>query len=309
MKAHRRIQERALSQHGIVTRADLEALDVTRPVRRRLVSDEVIVPCGVRTYRLAGAPMTIRHRAMWACLESGGATSHVTSSWLGGIPGFDAPRVPNVTVARRSYRYVLDGVDVHTTTFLPASHIVSVDGIPTMSVARTLFSLASLVPMLSAERVRGAVDDAIAARKATDQWLWWMLDQLRRRGRPGVAVFQQILVDRAGGLVTESWLERETIRILTAAGLPLPVCQARIEPDGAFVARVDFLYPELKLVIEVMGHRWHSTRQQLSDDSARRRRLTLAGYQVLDFTADQIMWEPQALVAAVEHAIRKRPAS
>lgn len=309
MKALRTIQERALAQHGLVTRSDLDGLQITRAVKRRMVANEVIVPCGVRTYRLAGAPITAHHRVMRACLESGGAASHSTGSWLHRSRGFPVPVVPEVTVPRTSFRYDLDRVDVHTTTYLPSQHIVMVDGIPTLSVARTLFSLATLCPALPVDRVRAAVDDAVADRKATDAWLWWMLDQLRRRGRRGVAVFEQILTDRAGGLVTESWLEREALRILAEAGLPLPECQARIAPQGAFVARVDFVYRELMLVIEVMGHEWHSSRQQLSADAARRRQLTLGGYRVLDFTADQVMFEPASLVAAVRQAITARAVS
>ena len=106
--------------------------------------------------------------------------------------------------------------------------------------------------------------------------------------------------------MTESWLERETLRVLANAGLPAPICQARIAPKGAFVARVDFLYPDHLVVIEVNGHAWHSTRDQVAADAARRRQLVLAGYLVLDFTYDDIVSSPQLVVTQVRAALVAR---
>ena len=107
------------------------------------------------------------------------------------------------------------------------------------------------------------------------------------------------MVSAAAAGPTESWLERETIRIINAAGLPLPMCQARIEAQGAFVARVDFSYPALMAVIEVNGHRFHASRAQLQSDAQRRRRLVGLGYAVYDFTYDDVVKRPASIVAVV----------
>ncbi|MEO6987730.1 MAG: DUF559 domain-containing protein [Aquihabitans sp.] len=199
---------------------------------------------------------------------------------------------------------------IRTTTWLPSDDVVSVDGIPCLSVARTLFSLAAKVPrLLAIDRVRGAVDVAVADGQASDPWLWWRLEQLRCRGRNGVKVFEEILSARTGGSVTESWLERETLRLLAEAGLPTPECQGRICRDGAFVARVDFVYPWCRTVIEVSGFRWHRTPDQLKQDARRRRDLTLAGYRVLEYTYDDIVQHPERVVAEVAEALGIRRAA
>ena len=60
------------------------------------------------------------------------------------------------------------------------------------------------------------------------------------------------------------------------------------------IARVDFLY-EPRTVIEVMGYRWHSSARQLARDAARRNRLTLDGYEVLEYTYGQVIETPQTV--------------
>ncbi|MEP6806537.1 MAG: Rid family hydrolase, partial [Flavobacterium sp.] len=64
---------------------------------------------------------------------------------------------------------------------------------------------------------------------------------------------------------TNNIIER-IAKVLEEAGLPLPFCQQRIARHGAFVARVDFLYPLQSLVVEVSGHLTHSTREQREAD-------------------------------------------
>lgn len=173
-------------------------------------------------------------------------------------------------------------------------------------MARSLFNLAGLVPEVPVDVVQGAVDDAIAAGKASDAWLWWRLEKLRCRGREGVSNLEAILVDRAGGRVTESWLEREFLRLIDSRGLPTPACQRRVRARGAFVARVDFLYEGFGIVVEVTGAVGHSTREQRARDAERRNRLGMLGLLVLEFTYEQVVGTPDAVVAALWEAIGSR---
>lgn len=299
-----------MQQHGLVTSADLALAGVTRSQRRTLLAGEQLLPVGRRTYRLGGSPTTIRQRVMAACLDIGGVASGRSAAWLHGMDGFRVEKRPEVMVDRSRFDYRHPSATVRTTTWLPSDDIVSVDGIPCLSVARTLFSLAAEVPRrLAFDRVRGAVDAAVADGQATDPWLWWRLEKLRCRGRNGVKVFEEILSTRAGGSVTESWLERETLRRLAEAGLPTPECQRRICRDGAFVARVDFVYPWCRTVIEVSGFRWHRTPDQLKEDARRRRDLTLAGFRVLEYTYDDIVQYPDRVIAEVAEALGIRRAA
>ena len=192
---------------------------------------------------------------------------------------------------------------VHTSTWLPTDDLVEVDGIPTLGLARTLISLAGAVPQIPLDTVRGAVDEAVRDGKPSDPWLSWRLEQVRCRGRRGVSVFEEILTRRAGGEATESWLERELLRVLAAAGVPLPVCQRRIQHQGAFVGRVDFAYLDAGVIIEVTGHEHHSTAKERAADARRRNDLQLAGYRVIEFTYNDVVGDPAYVVAKVLDAL------
>ena len=306
----RDLDELARGQHGLVTLSDLERLEIDRDVRRGLVQRGSLTKIGRRTFRMAGAPSTVRQRILAACLDAGGWSTTSTAAWLHGIPGHQPGMKPSVVVERsvRDHRSPL--ATVRSTTWLPAHDRVVVDGIPCLGVARTLFSLAADATSPAKTKVaRAAVDEAVAAGIASDPWLWWRLEQIRCRGRNGVTVFEQILQARSGGLATESWLERETLALLRAAGLPLPVCQERVHRKGAFVARLDFRFPGTRVVLEVSGFRWHRTPDQLRHDLERRRALTLEGFCVLEYSYDDVVASPGRLIAEVTEALGLRSAA
>ncbi len=293
----------AAAQLGLVSRNDLRAAGVDRAAYRRILRHGELVVIGRQTLRSPAAPATSQQRVLAACLETGGVASHRTAAWLHGLDGFGPGRPPEVVVRRPGHDYRLPLASVHTTTRLPDDDLVVVGSVPTLGVARTLLTLAALVPdELSIGTVRGAVDEAVRDGKASDRWLWWRLERLRCRGRTGVSAFEEILTLRSGGKVTESWLERETLRLIAVADLPLPVCQARIAHRGAFAARVDFLY-EPNAIIEVSGHRYHHTAEQQTADAARRRVLVEAGHDVYEFSYDEIVRHPERLLATVRHIL------
>lgn len=297
--------ERAEVQRGLLTRADLASLSITRGARRRLIDEGTLVALGPQVFRVGGLQLDVRGQVLAACLDLGAVASHRTAAWLHGIPGFSAPTRPEVVRRGRKADHRSALAIVHSTTWLPSDDLIPVAGIPATSVARTLFSLASLVPEVPLERVRAAVDDAVRLRIASDRWMWHRLEKLRCRGRNGVSAFESILTARSDS-PTESWLEREALCVLAAGGLPAPRCQARVRARGAFVARVDFMYEAERIVIEVTGAVGHSTPAQRAADARRRNKLMTEGYLVLEFTYEQVVGEPEWVVAQVAAALVAR---
>ncbi|OAN61062.1 hypothetical protein A8B79_06205 [Balneola sp. EhC07] len=53
--------------------------------------------------------------------------------------------------------------------------------------------------------------------------------------------------------------------------------------------RVDFILKDARLIIELDGHKYHSTPEQLEKDAIRQRYLTRAGYTVIRFTGREIV--------------------
>jgi hypothetical protein len=305
MTLERTLLDLAAAQHGLLTYAQLEAEGTTRARRRSLISAGMLERIGQRTLRLGGTPVTPRQRAMAAVLDTGGWLSHRSSGWL----LLDQRRFalgdrPEVVVPGGRVSYRGDLAIVHTTTNLPPDDRLIVDGIPTLSIARTLLTLAAIVDEIGERTLRAAVDDAVRRGLATDRWLWWRLEQLRCRGRDGVAAMEALLSDRSGGRATEGWLEVTFVEIMEEFEVLVPACQRRIARGGAFVARVDFEYHDVPLVIEVLGFTHHSSEEQLAADAARRNRLQMEGKVVLEFVYDDLVRRPAKVATTVSEARR-----
>ena len=83
----------------------------------------------------------------------------------------------------------------------------------------------------------------------------------------------------------ESGAESRTRWALRTLGLRMPTPQVEIFDDvGEFVARVDFLYEDMKLVIEVDGRKKYEKAQDLWDEKMREDRLRALGYVVVRLT-------------------------
>ena len=289
----RAIAERSASQLGLITRAQLDTIGVDRRRRSRLIAAARLSEVGSRTYRVGGAPDTWHSRILAACLDTGGVASHRTAARLHPLlPSAPWERSPiEVTVRKGDHSGVSDLAIVHSTTNLPTDDIVQVGPVPTTSVARTVLGLAALVPEVAPDELREVVDVIVQKRIATDEWLWWLLEERRCRGRNGVTALEAVLVARAEAGCTESWLERAFLQVVAAGGFTPPEVQRRVTVRGAFLARVDtFWSPDL--VAEVSGAATHLTRRQQSADAARRTRLAAAGYRFLEFTYDQVVHDP-----------------
>jgi very-short-patch-repair endonuclease len=105
--------------------------------------------------------------------------------------------------------------------------------------------------------------------------------------------------------MSDSELERRFKPIARHAGLDLPKMGHRV---NGF--KVDFYWPELDLVIETDGLRYHRTPQQQTRDRIRDQTHTAAGLTALRFTRAQVRYEPQYVedtLTAVVRRARERP--
>lgn len=91
---------------------------------------------------------------------------------------------------------------------------------------------------------------------------------------------------------TDSELEAAFFELSHRAGLPTPILQSRI-PGG----RADFVYPSLRLIVEVDGYGAHKGRIAFRDDRARDRANRQRGYDTIRFTWEDVTQTPDAVVA------------
>ena len=118
-----------------------------------------------------------------------------------------------------------------------------------------------------------------------------MREAVAAERRPGAATVRAVL-DRFSP--TDSPLEREFLRIVRAAGLPRPLTQARV---SGFL--VDFFWPELGLVVETDGLRYHRTPAQQARDRLRDQVHATVGLTPLRFTREQVKHNGAHVVAVL----------
>jgi very-short-patch-repair endonuclease len=82
------------------------------------------------------------------------------------------------------------------------------------------------------------------------------------------------------------------------------VCQFVVTVDGLFLARVDFAWPDRRLIVEVDGYEWHSSREAFQRDRERQNRLVQAGWTVLRFTVEDIRQRPELVVTTIQDALQ-----
>ena len=288
-KRSRRAWDLAGRQHGIVARRQLLALGFNaREIEHRLVRRRLhLVMRGV--YAVGWPGMTPRRRWMAAVLicGEGAALSHRSAAALWGI-GDERNDLIDVSVRRRC-ELRRPGLRVRGRPTIAAEDIDSLDGIPVTAVARTLVDLAS---ELHEHRVERAVNEADRLDLVDPEALRRELD--RFAGEPGAPLLCRLL-DKRTFRLSDSELETLFRAIAVTAGLPPPLTQQNL---NGF--RVDFHWPDLGLVVETDGLRYHRTPSTQARDTRRDRAHILAGMTPLRFTHYEVKHEPARVQAELK---------
>ena len=185
------------------------------------------------------------------------------------------------------------GVRIRRTRSLARQDIRRRDGIPVTSPARTVLDLAVTMDELELEAVLSVALGRNLVRRSQ------LEDVIARNPRvTGVARLRSLLHQPEALLDTRSKYERKLLALLEHAELPRPITNTWVA--GEFV---DGLWPELRLVFEFDGWKYHRGRDQFETDRLRDQRLTAARHHVIRITARQIDHRPYALIARIAGTI------
>jgi very-short-patch-repair endonuclease len=157
--------------------------------------------------------------------------------------------------------------------------------------------LIDLPTRLTRDEREAAINEADKLDLVDPQALRNALDERARE--PGVAVLRDTL-DRRTFTVTDTELERRFLPIARRAGLPSP--RTQVWSNGF---RVDFYWPELGVVVETDGLRYHRTPAQQARDRLRDQSHTAAGLIPLRFTRAQVWFEPKHVEATLSAVARR----
>ncbi|MFL5900394.1 MAG: DUF559 domain-containing protein [Solirubrobacterales bacterium] len=278
----------ARRQHGVVARGQLFALGFSAEAIEHRIGSGRLHRLWKGVYAV-GRPDVSRCGWLMAATLSCGAealVSHGSAGWLWGIAPWDGSIdvvVPHRVMRRRP------GIRLHRRLGLDAVSAGRVKGIPLTDPVDTIIDLAS---DRSDSRLAKVVREADRLDLIDPEGLRVALDETPRR--PGIGRLRKLL-DSETFALTDSELERRFLRLVSAAGLPLPRTQVWL--NGY---RVDFYWPELGLVVETDGLRYHRTASQQSRDLQRDQAHTAAGLTPLRFTASQLRLEPNKTMATLK---------
>jgi very-short-patch-repair endonuclease len=193
------------------------------------------------------------------------------------------------------------GVRIHRRFGLTDRDIRIRRGLPLTSPVLTLIDLAT---QLQSGELESAINEADKRDLVTPTALRLALDEMPRR--PGIGLLRALL-DHHTFVLTDSELERRFLPHVSAAGLPSPLTRRWV--NGY---RVDFFWPELGLVVETDGLRYHRTPAQQAKDRRRDQAHARAGLTPLRFTHAQVRFEPEEVrrtLAAVAGRLLRRLAA
>jgi very-short-patch-repair endonuclease len=169
---------------------------------------------------------------------------------------------PHVTVPHTASPSPRRDLRIHRSRTITESRGMSSDGIPVTSPARTISDLT----------------DPVEVRRAT-----------RAAEKRGLPLGEDHVPDK-----TESDLERDFLAICRRYRIPQPEVNVRIERY-----RVDFLWRQQRLIVEVDGYIYHRGRQAMRDDNDRDLELELLGFRVIRIDDSRIADDPDGIAVAV----------
>ncbi len=292
----------ARRQHGLITRAQLDAAGLTDRKIRTLVDNGNLVRQRRGLYVIAGSPSTWHQRLLTEVL-AGGPDALAGMRAAAGLWRFHRYRRQHLDVVGSRW---LRGSPVkgtgHETLILPSRDRTEHEGIPVTTPTRTLIDVGRYV---TATQLGKMVDDAVTRDLTTYEDLHHRFNELARRGRDGIATIREVLDARPVGTVApDSAFEDEVHRRLHAVGIE-PVLHHRVACDGIEYV-LDIAWPEYRVAVECDGFRVHRTEEQLVHDDDRQNQLTLAGWHVLRETWGRFNEDRDRIVREVRRALRAR---
>lgn len=297
------IRRLAAPQHGVVTRRQLLRAGLTpHQVKRRAATGRLR-----RLHRgvyLAGSALSPHARKMAAALACGpgAVVSHRSAAELWGLLSPRGKRPPVDVTFPRIQRCRRRGVRSFRVRELPATDVTRVEGLPVTTVSRTIRDLAARAarPDRHSTADPRDVEQALARAVRRD-----LVDPSRLletiEGSPkraGAPLLRSLLRKPSGPAFTRSTAEDFLLDLLERGGLPDPETNTKVVGHN-----VDAVFWAEKLVVEVDGFRFHSSRNRFEEDRRRDQELAAAGFRVLRVTWRQLTEEPHATLVLIAQTL------
>jgi predicted transcriptional regulator of viral defense system len=272
----------AAEQHGVVSRKQLRDAGVGSATINRWTA-------AARLHRIHPGVLALGHPALSldgrliAALLYGGdgaVLSHTTAGWILSLISAEPTRVHVTTPGRRSS---LPEVRVHHSRLVERARIRD---LPVTTAARTLLDLAGQLTPRQLRRALAQADFHGHLDPAE-------LESVLRKGRKGSRALRTALQRHLPELAeTLSVLEERFLELCETGDVPLPEMNARVSR-----MRVDALWRERRLAVELDGGPAHSGIAAMKRDRQRELALRSYGFRVARYSWEQITGAPESVIA------------
>lgn len=235
---------------------------------------------------------------MVAVLATGpeAVVSHFAAGWLWGLTE-KRPAIIDITIPHGQSHRGRRGRRIHQARHLERNEITVFNRIPTTTKARTLLDLAGVLP---GPQLEAALDKTVLNKRVPLEFLVTYVADKRTKG---IADLKRLIHDRHFG-VPEGELERLFERAMKKAKLVMPERQ-----HSTNRRRIDYVYADLRIAIELDGYADHGDRQAFREDRRRQNELVNAGWTVLRFTWEDLKQRPGYVAETIVQATRLRRSS
>lgn len=298
------VDELAFAQRGAFAGWQLDGRGVPSALRTRRLKSGRWKRAQPGVYILPSAPPTFEQR-LWVGWLAVGPQAHVSfesAAQLQSIPNVARERVV-MTVQHSGYQR-LTGIVVHQISDVQPDHLTSVAGLPVTTVPRTIVDLAAVV---SPMRLRSIVEESKFAGLTTPVAVGECLSSVARRGKPGVRSLTRVLDLFGDGKATSTSKLEDGLRdVIQTAGLPRPTSQFPFPGRQFTKGCVDFAYPDVKLVIEADGRRWHTRIRDIARDHERDGDAAEEGWLTLRLMYEHIIGDREGTARRIRAVYEQR---
>lgn len=227
-----------------------------------------------------------------AAVAYDGVLSHTSAAAAWRLPLLVTPAKPHITLpVNRNARPGLPAV-LHWANLPTADRHLR-----RTSLMRTVSDCARILPFGEALAV---ADAALATGHLHRDEMEVTVAALRGPGRPNA-----VRVAAAATGQSQSFLESMLRSLLLSAGVDGFEPQVLVD-TGGFRARVDLGHRPARVALEAEGYEFHGSAGDFSADCRRYDELVAAGWLVLRFTYQQVIGDPEWVVATVRSAVAQR---
>lgn len=298
-------EDLAARQGGAISRRQMLDHGVSGSAIDRMLRSGRLQGRHTGVYVVSGSPPSGDQRRWLALLATGpdGVLAFESAAWVHRLSTAASQGPTTVIVPHSGYRRLGD-VTAHQISDVHDDHLTSIRGFPVTTVPRTVVDLAAVWRMA---RMALVIDDAVASKQASIAEIGGCLQSVARRGKPGVRVLTTLLDERGPGAApAQSVLETAFFALVSRSRLPDPVRQHPLPRADGATGLVDAAWPQLRLIVEIDGRRWHQRLADMRRDRDRDVAAAGAGWLVVRFLHEHVIGAPDETLRELHDVVSAR---